>query len=404
MSTLDFSELSSKPSGEAFEGLIRLIGERLGVTVSWTGRGVDQGRDLIFYETQAGRIGSSPVRWLVNCKDNSKTNKAVTEQDVGSISDKVKQHDCNGFLLATTTTAGTALKSTLDALASDIARDRIQTRVWDRFELTKILLSDQFADLLRQFFPRQSASNSAMEIDAARKKIESALPRQVVGAIRQHLVPYSERYASLAGSNVWPHDAAQQTLIDQLRPLVVRGAATPRTAEKLSELNSEAFFAFTDQLIRSFPKQAYNQLLFYAKTSKDSARIFNLVGILQEFDEFSDELEYSITAHCDSDTLWDLYRDHVEQSLCVPSYWWNRIPTEIESFASNSEIVDIELDDLEFDGGESVTFCGRLQFNVTSTSEDDEGEHHLDRQAFTYSVSGRPAGSGAVVDELTFLY
>ena len=59
MSTLDFSELSSKPAGESFEGLIRLIGERMGLTVSWSGRGADQGRDLIFVETQFGKIGSS---------------------------------------------------------------------------------------------------------------------------------------------------------------------------------------------------------------------------------------------------------------------------------------------------------------------------------------------------------
>src|SRR3954453_1408935 len=135
MATLDFHELSSKPAGETLEGLVRLIGERLGVTVSWTGRGADQGRDLIFVEAQSGRIGSTPVRWLVNCKDNSKSNQAVSEQDVGSIVDKVRQHNCDAFLLVTTTTVGTALKAKLDALASG-PQDRIQTKVWDRFELT----------------------------------------------------------------------------------------------------------------------------------------------------------------------------------------------------------------------------------------------------------------------------
>ncbi|WP_454648444.1 restriction endonuclease [Bradyrhizobium liaoningense] len=134
MAILDFHELSSKPVGETLEGLVRLIGERLGVTVAWTGRGADQGRDLIFVEAQSGRIGSTPVRWLVNCKDNSKTNHAVTEQDIGSIIDKVRQHNCDAFLLVTTTTVGTALKAKLDALASS-PQDRIQTKVWDRFEL-----------------------------------------------------------------------------------------------------------------------------------------------------------------------------------------------------------------------------------------------------------------------------
>lgn len=34
MATLDFSELGSKSAGENLEGLVRLIGERLGLTVS----------------------------------------------------------------------------------------------------------------------------------------------------------------------------------------------------------------------------------------------------------------------------------------------------------------------------------------------------------------------------------
>jgi Restriction endonuclease len=263
MATLDFSELSSKPSGEAFEGFIRLIGERLGVTVSWTGRGADQGRDLIFVEAQTGMIGSSPVRWLVNCKDNSKTNQAVSEQDVGSVVDKVRQHGCDAFLLATTTTVGTALKSKLDALASG-THDRIQTKVWDRFELTAMLLSDQFADLLRQFFPRQSARNAAIEIDAAREKIEASVPRQVVGALRRHLVPHRDRYASLAGARVWPHDIDQQRLIDEVRQLVVLRAPAEAIARKLEALDFDAFLAFADQLIRNFPKQAYDHLLLYA--------------------------------------------------------------------------------------------------------------------------------------------
>lgn len=176
MATLDFSELGSKPAGENLEGLVRLLGERLGLTVSWTGRGADQGRDLIFTETQSGRIGSTPIRWLVSCKDNSKTNQSVSEQDVGSVSDKVRQHDCAGFLLATTTTVGAALKAKLDGLQSN-PKDRIQTRVWDRFELTAMLLSDPFADLLRQFFPKEQAKNAAIAIDAARERIEATVPR-----------------------------------------------------------------------------------------------------------------------------------------------------------------------------------------------------------------------------------
>ena len=117
MGTLDFSKLSPNiPPGETFQGLVRLMGERLGMVAEWTGRGADGGRDLIFVETQRGPIKAHPVRWLVSCRDKSESNRAVTERDVGSVSEKVRQHKCDGFLLATTTTASTGLKEMLELM------------------------------------------------------------------------------------------------------------------------------------------------------------------------------------------------------------------------------------------------------------------------------------------------
>lgn len=404
MATLDFHELSSKPAGETLEGLVRLIGERLGVTVSWTGRGADQGRDLIFVEAQSGRIGSTPVRWLVNCKDNSKTNHAVTEQDIGSIIDKVLQHNCDAFLLVTTTTVGTALKAKLDALASS-PQDRIQTKVWDRFELTAMLLSNQFADLLRQFFPQQRARAAAMEIDAAREKIEASVPRQVVGALRRHLVPYAERVASLSGANVWPHDPDQQRLIDQLRPMIVGRRTTVTTIKKLAELQFDAFLAFADRLIRTFPKQAYDHLLLYAQTTDDSGRIFNLIEILREFDEFSDELELSVAARCDEETLWELYQEVVEEMLYDTSYWHSRTPREIERFHEEIEVVDVDVDDLQFGGGDAITFNATLRFDVKGTTDEGEYGYGSSRDKFTYVVSGYlETPSKVSIDDIKFRY
>jgi hypothetical protein len=73
------------------------VGERLGMVVEWSRRGADGGRDLIFIETLHGPIKARLVRWLVSCKDNSESNLAVKERDIGSATDKVKQHKCEGF-------------------------------------------------------------------------------------------------------------------------------------------------------------------------------------------------------------------------------------------------------------------------------------------------------------------
>jgi hypothetical protein len=174
LSTLDFSKLGP-PKGETFEGLIRLLGERLGMIVEWSGRGADRGRDLIFVETLQGPIKARSVRWLVSCKDNSESNLAVKERDVGSVLDKVKQHKCDGFLLATTTTASTGLKEVLDRLDS-AQRGPIQTKVWDRFEITKMLLSEECASLMIQFFPEHQRIESVAKLDAAREVVEAQLP------------------------------------------------------------------------------------------------------------------------------------------------------------------------------------------------------------------------------------
>ncbi|OKO76370.1 restriction endonuclease [Bradyrhizobium sp. NAS96.2] len=403
MATLDFSELSSKPVGETFEGLIRMVGERLGVTVSWTGRGADQGRDLVFVEAQSGRIGSTPVRWLVSCKDNSKSNQAVSEQEVGSIVDKVRQHGCDAFLLATTTTAGTALKAKLDALASN-ERDRIQTKVWDRFELTRMLLSDQFADLLRQFFPKQNAQNAVRELDAARQKVEASVPRQVVGAIRRHLVPHSERYASLTGAAVWPHDADQQKIIDQLRAIIVNRPLSPLIVPRLDELHFDAFLALADRVIRTFPTQAYDYLLSYAQTTTDNSRLFNLIELLREFDQFSDDLEQSIAARCDEETLWDLYHETVEEGLTDTSYWDADLPSEIAQFHQNIEIVNIEVDDLQFSGGDAVTFSATLRLDVSGSTDEGEHGYPTEQKSFLYKVSGYPDGARVSIDDVKFRY
>lgn len=401
MATLDFSELGSKPVGETFEGLVRLIGERLGFTVSWTGRGADQGRDLMFVETRSGRIGSTSVRWLVNCKDNSKTNQSVTEQDVGSIHDKVLQHGCHGFLLATTTTVGTALKAKMDALANH-PQTPVQTKVWDRFELTSMLLRDEFADLLRQFFPKEQAKNASIEIDAARAKIEASVPRVVVGALRKHLVPYAERMNSLSGANVWPRDPDQQEVIDWLSPRIVGRAPRAPLNKRFRELGFDAFLAFMDQLIRAFPHDAYRHALFYAQEETDSGRIFNLIHVLREFDGFDDDLELPIAARADAETLYELYGDFVVESLSEDYFWRNHTLWEIETFHDATEIQSIEVDELELIGGEGVGFNALVQFDVIG-STDHIGYSDSDRKTFTYYVTGYlEAPLRAAVDEVRF--
>jgi hypothetical protein len=399
MATLDFSELNGSPPGEAFEALVRLIGERLGLNVQWSGRGADGGRDLYFLETQSGTLGIRAVKWLVNCKDKSESNSAVLEKDLGSILDKLQQHKCDGFLLATSTTASTALKEKLDKL--DIANGgSIQTKVWDRFELTKLLLSEQFSDLLVQFFPKQNARNAVQQIDAARERIETSLPRFVAGRVRSCLISHTDRFDCLSGARVWPHDVDQQNKIDTLRMSAVRSPGR-RALDLLEELDFDVFIAFIDQLIRNYPTRAKPLLVSFAGDTKDNAKLFNSIEILREDDDFDLSDEILITQRCDSETLFELYNDTIHQDLGDISVWEDRLPWDLQRMGDEVSVTDANVEDIEFSGGDSITFRATVSLSVDCLTHDTH-EGYAGHQTFAHTVTatGYLSGGGTEIEDV----
>jgi hypothetical protein len=398
MATLDFTELDKKPPGEALEALVRLIGERLGMRVEWSGRGADGGRDLIFHETQEGPLKSRSIKWLVNCKDNSESSASVGERDVGSVSDKTAQHKCEGFLLATTTTASTALKDKLDSLDFS-SGGSIHTKVWDRFELTKFLLEDRFSDLMLQFFPKQKARAVALTIDHAREIIEASVPRVVIGAIRHHLMRHAERYALLSGERIWPHDEDQRALIDGLKRDATRRRRLKRAAQTIQKLHFDAFLAFVDALIRNFPTEARQLLVLVAKTTPENSLIFNAVQILREYDDFSQEEEIEITRRCDYETLFELYHESTHEFLGDTGIWEDRLPREAHRSFDHVVLQDVKrVDDLEFSGGDSVSFTARVDLVVDGQSSDPEEPSGTG--TFSCTVSGYLTDDGIEIESV----
>jgi hypothetical protein len=369
MATFDFRELGVEPVGEHFEALVRLLGERFGLQVQWTGRGADGGRDLVFIETQAGPLKTTAIRWLVSCKDNSQSNRSISEKDVGSIVDKVRQHKCEGFLLATTTTVSSGLKELLDRLDPS-AGGEIQTKVWDRFEITKMLLLPQCEDLVLQFFPEQKKKEAVARLEEARQIIEASVPRFISGKVRECLIPFSEREKNLAGGSIWPHDEEQAKLIDELAPKLVRRTGIPAAVEQIELLDFDAFTSLVDRLIRNFPDRAKQLLRVLARRSQDSAIVFNAIEILRESDDFSLDRELEITKRCDPDTLFELYRDMTYDSLQDVGAWNWRLPSEVERYDDNVEVESATIEDLEFEGGDAINLSARLTLEVSGSSSD----------------------------------
>jgi len=375
------------------------MGERLDMVVEWTGRGPDGGRDLIFVETQRGPIKARSVRWLVSCKDNSENGRSVTEKDVGGVLDKVKQHKCNGFLLATTTTASTGLKGMLDGL--DIsAGGEIQTKVWDRFEITQMLLSDRFSDLLMQFFPEHQRREAVATLDAARNVVEAALPRFLAGQVRARLVPFKERFSLLSGSKVCPHDADQEALIDTLKSVGrPRLSACVVPQATLDKLNFNAFMSFSDTLIRNFPTSAIEFLKASAETSTKDGIIYNAIEMLRESGMFTLADELKITRLCDSDTLYDLYYQKAHDTLNDP-HVWNGLADGLRQtvLRPHDDVADVDIVDLSFSGGSRVSVRASVSMNVLDDS-DDSDESRPERTVLC-KVDSHFDGFGLIIDSI----
>lgn len=260
MPAIDLREIAvgraSSPSGENFEGLTRELGKRLGFNPDWSGRGADQGRDLLFTERRKGLLGTQDVRWLVSCKDFALSGRSVTEQDLGSVIDKVRQHAANGFLLATTTTASSGLKAMLDGLRDNGA---IETLVWDKHELEEMLLRGENADLVKRHFPESYAALQRLSsLPQALESLRTLVPSPIYERIKSVIETYSTGDTWLTGELIWPHDREGAETIDRAIRLLLEEKDPVSAADTLrkGEIEFDAFEATLETLNAFRPKEA----------------------------------------------------------------------------------------------------------------------------------------------------
>ncbi|CAA2161118.1 hypothetical protein MBRA_06278 [Methylobacterium brachiatum] len=366
--------------------------------VQWSGRGADGGRDLFFIEQQQGALAQRTIKWLVSCKDRSVSGSSIREAEVGNIVDKLTQHRCRGFLLATSTTASTGLKERLDQL--DVSSGgTFHTKVWDRFEISRYLAEDRFAALRKQFFPLQTARANMTTIDAAREIIEASLPRVASGSIRRHLVPYNERFAQLDGARVWPLDSDQREIIDSLKKVAVRREYVGVAADKLLTLHFDAFSAFIDVFIRNFSTEARLLISTAAERSNDSAFIFNAIEILREFEDFDLTTETKLAENCDEETLYEMYHSLVEDALGSFNRFIEQLPKRIYNIDDNLDIENVTINELRFKGGSGVSFTAQIELDVRGWSSDPNKEPY-GAESFNCTVDGDISRYGASIDKI----
>ena len=147
---LDFRELSE--DGQDLELLTREILVTRGYSVQWSGKGTDGGRDLICVESRNSFFMPDEKRWLIQCKHNAKSNKAVGVRDLGDIVDTCAQHSCSGFLLVCSTYPSSAVVQRLESISRNTGV-AIEATYWDMVRLEQILSTPKNWPLAQRFFP-----------------------------------------------------------------------------------------------------------------------------------------------------------------------------------------------------------------------------------------------------------
>lgn len=168
---LDFTEIPQANKGgglqDTFElftrDFLQLLGYRI---IESPDRGADGKRDLIVDEILSGISSEVTLRWLVSCKHYASSGSSVSDSDEINISDRLKQHGCDGFMGVYSTLPATSLAGVL--------KGQNHSCVFDRERIESILLSNSDGlKIAARYFPESYK----------KYLIENPLPAKILGKI-----------------------------------------------------------------------------------------------------------------------------------------------------------------------------------------------------------------------------
>jgi len=143
---LDFTEIGTGNDFELFcEDLLTCKGFTILERVS---RGKDRGKDIIAEIKQKDPIGiTQTFRVLVECKHKAESNNSVYERDLGNIILRTILHQCNRYLLITSTMAASTVQNQLEGINSNSSIP-ICANCWNKSDLTTFVF--QYPKLLNK--------------------------------------------------------------------------------------------------------------------------------------------------------------------------------------------------------------------------------------------------------------
>jgi len=171
------------------------------VSVTHTGRGPDEGKDIMVVTWVRDCVVTRQFKWLVQCKHKPKSKKSVQLSDFknnASFEDVVTRHGANGYLLACSTRPAKNLQSLFDALTAD-DRNPYQFVIWDGTTVCEE--AHKHPGVMEVFFPEYYRSHFQREIEFD----------DVVGWLQQNRVSTEERQVLSAALRevVTPNDAPE---------------------------------------------------------------------------------------------------------------------------------------------------------------------------------------------------
>ncbi|NIO70829.1 MAG: hypothetical protein GTN71_17795 [Anaerolineae bacterium] len=149
---IDFTQIES---GEEFELLCEDLLQAMGFSIeAKPARGPDLGKDIIAIQTVTDRAGFSEThRYLVECKHYATSGKSVQERDIGSPVARMGTHQCDRYILITSTVPSEKVRAQLASIPNVVPNYR--ATAWSKGDLTRFL--DQHPDVRERYFPSEVA-------------------------------------------------------------------------------------------------------------------------------------------------------------------------------------------------------------------------------------------------------
>ena len=267
-------ELAQIGTGEDFELLCSELLKSVGLTITRSpSRGPDRGVDMIATSSNTDDLGFTiDVRIAVECKHFSASGRSVTEAAVGNIIERTLSHNCNRYLLITSTIPSSSLAHQIEGINNNPSIP-LRANVWNKADVLRLL--EKNPHIVDRFLSRKITARSGQKMKTGSESRDE--PRIIV----VHLHPdFQDELLELI--NTW-NDAQITLKFTPLRPprelesklLLNRPLLDMRAVEIACALRSQSGFELQDGIIQFCEGRLHGDKTYqlFASTSLSAGRL-----------------------------------------------------------------------------------------------------------------------------------